>query len=187
MSSAVQDGCVKLFHALSAKGFVVRGLCCSKKYDGYLSAAVLPEDRELLEFLPCEKSNDKPEDVEPVTRNKKLTAEELLVLRTTRHMALSDKFVFSGQPLLSVVSRAAPVHHPYTPAPSHGIQPNVRSARADPFAIAPIHAYRVATHARLLVASASTVVTKMSLGNVRLRSPPKRRSVFRVRSTRRVL
>ncbi|KAE8898110.1 hypothetical protein PF005_g7637 [Phytophthora fragariae] len=100
-AAALQEHCVALFHTMSASGFIERGLCCARKRDNDLSSAVLPEDREMNGFLPYEGAllARFPEELTPEKNSsRQLTEEERLVLRATRFMASSERFVFSGKP-----------------------------------------------------------------------------------------
>ncbi|KAG1695726.1 hypothetical protein DVH05_019466 [Phytophthora capsici] len=109
-SKALQEKCVYLFQVLSANGFIERGLCCAQRSKTNLSDASLPEDRELSGFLPYEKIL-LTRFPEKFTQEKKmpLAEEELLVLRTTRFMAMNEKFVFAGGPPAPVTSVSAGV------------------------------------------------------------------------------
>ncbi|KAG7385092.1 hypothetical protein PHYPSEUDO_001944 [Phytophthora pseudosyringae] len=99
-SKVLQDECVALFNILSANGFIERGLCCAQKREVELSHATLPEDRELNGFLPYENALQArfPGEHTPEKRlSRELTEEERLVLRATRFMASSERFVFAGK------------------------------------------------------------------------------------------
>ncbi|RLN51918.1 hypothetical protein BBJ28_00002206 [Nothophytophthora sp. Chile5] len=113
---AFQDDCTRLFYTLSARGFVERGLYVSSKRGGDLSGVALPEDWELLGFLPCKSSLQKrfSRELTRETKDKRstpqLTEDELLVLRATRFMTLSESFV------LPTCSVTASSHAPSTPS-----------------------------------------------------------------------
>ncbi|RLN86541.1 hypothetical protein BBJ28_00001487 [Nothophytophthora sp. Chile5] len=156
---AFQDGCARLFYTLSVKGFVERGLYFSSKRGGDLSGVVLPEDWELLGFLPCKRSLQKrfSRELTRETKDKlstpQLTEDELLVLRATRFMALSESFV------LPTCSATASSHAPSTPSDppraanerassaadcrSNAFLASGKTANVDPFTIDPTQSGRL--------------------------------------------
>ncbi|KAJ8523930.1 hypothetical protein ON010_g17188 [Phytophthora cinnamomi] len=150
-ASALQEHCVALFHTLSANGFIERGLCCARKRGDDLSSAVLPEDREMNGFLPYEKALLARFPVELIperSSSQQLSEEERLVLRATRFMALSERFVFSGKPptpISSVTVAASPKPRAARNTASNAakstrmISNETRaSTNLDPFAIDPV-------------------------------------------------
>ncbi|KAK1936619.1 putative ribonuclease ZC3H12C [Phytophthora citrophthora] len=144
-SKALQGRCVDLFQVLSANGFIARGLCCAQRGKNNLSDASLPEDRELSGFLPYENVllARFPEKSAVEKRvSQPLSEEELLVLRTTRFMASSEKFVFAGGPPALVTSASDGGSRVYCTSksskPKTPSKPAKEVTSADPLAINPV-------------------------------------------------
>ncbi|KAI9996287.1 hypothetical protein PInf_013670 [Phytophthora infestans] len=149
-SKALQEECVALSRILSANGFIERSLCCAQKREGNLFNAILPEDRELNGFLPYKKAlySRFPEELTLETKvSRQLTEEDRLVLRATRFMASSEKFVLSREtpaPIYSV--QAGDTCKPRS-CKNSGLKTPSKATKtitkADPLAIDPVLAGRL--------------------------------------------
>ncbi|ETI50968.1 hypothetical protein F441_05606 [Phytophthora nicotianae CJ01A1] len=142
-SKTLQKECVLLFHILSANGFIERGLYCAQKREGDLSNATLPEDRELNGFLLLEKALQArfPEELTPEKKfSRQLTEEERLVLRATRFMALSERFVFGKAPAPITFVPTGASHEPRDSKTGRNSSSKATktTARVDPLAIDPV-------------------------------------------------